>query len=155
MASESLPHDTHFNSQPHKEADYRLNIVFPKGTISIHSLTRRLTRTVQFIKDVRDISIHSLTRRLTTQAIRLFLLRTHFNSQPHKEADYPLASGIPFSSYFNSQPHKEADFRTGISIQKVHISIHSLTRRLTFELVGTASITEDFNSQPHKEADVL
>ena len=56
---------------------------------------------------------------------------THFNSQPHKEAD--CFHGLPsFSlSHFNSQPHKEADVYFFFVVQSADISTHSLTRRLT------------------------
>ena len=41
---------------------------------------------------------------------------SHFNSQPHKEADKagtPLAGDL---TNFNSQPHKEADYSQPFSI---------------------------------------
>ena len=34
----------------------------------------------------------------------------HFNSQPHKEADFCCAIFYLLGIYFNSQPHKEADY---------------------------------------------
>ena len=56
---------------------------------------------------------------------------SHFNSQPHKEADdyrQPPAKNL---RNFNSQPHKEADYYgSGFNISYT-ISTHSLTRRLT------------------------
>ena len=58
---------------------------------------------------VNCISTHSLTRRLTTGNHCATTRNTHFNSQPHKEADW---RGKPYRGdgyYFNSQPHKEAD----------------------------------------------
>ena len=99
----------------------------------------------------------------------------NFNSQPHKEADY-FADVVPrFQKYFNSQPHKEADCqkkglpdRLGISIHSLtrrltaktgpficrfFISIHSLTRRLTRCWLRIDLYIWHFNSQPHKEAD--
>ena len=79
----------HFNSQPHKEADYVVYIIKYIYNISTHSLTRRLTRTTDYriIQEVY-ISTHSLTRRLTLLAVAIHLHDLHFNSQPHKEADY-------------------------------------------------------------------
>ena len=56
----------------------------------------------------------------------------YFNSQPHKEADRSLRCDICFSGYFNSQPHKEADGKAFVDINRQIISTHSLTRRLTF-----------------------
>ena len=145
------------------------------------------------------ISIHSLTRRLTSwQTVRWDLL-LYFNSQPHKEADWPTrsrikgtfnfnsqphkeADNIPhvfqhWKDYFNSQPHKEADqffcltcIPKLISIHSltrrltfcryrlssyIRISIHSLTRRLTFPVSAAVQHEWYFNSQPHKEADVF
>ena len=77
--------------------------------------------------------------------------------------------------YFNSQPHKEADVEENKDYTGLHISTHSLTRRLTTEIllilcilrISTHSLTRRltrfplcvlvspgyFNSQPHKEAD--
>ena len=77
---------------------------------------------------------------------------------------------------FNSQPHKEADIYGGFIICQMHISTHSLTRRLTYSYktgnhiseISTHSLTRRltaairpkkqnisyFNSQPHKEADL-
>ena len=54
---------------------------------------------------------------------------------------------------FNSQPHKEADFIFFLTFCNCHISIHSLTRRLTRTQEAEEMEYFDFNSQPHKEAD--
>ena len=120
------------------------------------------------------ISTHSLTRRLTTDVTGRFYDYLNFNSQPHKEADYPsiplFSYSYHFNSqphkeadtarrvhtgtdiYFNSQPHKEADHIHGETIKPPGISTHSLTRRLTpFGSPCTRYL--NFNSQPHKEAD--
>ena len=59
---------TYFNSQPHKEADFQCDQQSRAGTISTHSLTRRLTFTDCNLSNERLISTHSLTRRLTTAA---------------------------------------------------------------------------------------
>ena len=56
---------------------------------------------------------------------------------------------VSLSSHFNSQPHEEADPRTG-----QRISTHSLTRRLTPHTFRENVIKNNFNSQPHEEADV-
>ena len=57
------------------------------------------------------------------------------------------------TSHFNSQPHKEADrFATGRAMH-TGISIHSLTRRLTDAERNIVDLEIHFNSQPHKEAD--
>ena len=37
------------------------------------------------------------------------LLLSHFNSQPHEEADTATPNTIPDQPHFNSQPHEEAD----------------------------------------------
>ena len=55
--------------------------------ISTHSLTRRLTKAVRGVYQVRKISTHSLTRRLTGERVNVNYVGTDFNSQPHKEAD--------------------------------------------------------------------
>ena len=55
--------------------------------------------------------------------------------------------------YFNSQPHKEADVKCGCFLGKIDISTHSLTRRLTYDVMPNPPVGLNFNSQPHKEAD--
>ena len=56
----------YFNSQPHKEADFSVMIVFAIIlNISTHSLTRRLTNHFLNRRNEMSISTHSLTRRLT------------------------------------------------------------------------------------------
>ena len=56
---------------------------------------------------------------------------SHFNSQPHKEADPEQSYKVVSMHYFNSQPHKEADAIDSMSQIISDISTHSLTRRLT------------------------
>ena len=59
---------------------------------------------------MRDIiSIHSLTRRLTRSGSHVSTNQNHFNSQPHKEADRRTNPILKHTQHFNSQPHKEAD----------------------------------------------
>ena len=105
-----------------------------------------------------------------------FWLITHFNSQPHKEADCTevitmtreqafqltasqggwrsgAASRPPATVHFNSQPHKEADPITYKTRASHYISTHSLTRRLTLLCFAGSRTLMYFNSQPHKEAD--
>ena len=77
--------------------------------ISTHSLTRRLTRLLGQLTYKLCISTHSLTRRLTTGNHYVATHNTHFNSQPHKEADNNAGLWILRIYHFNSQPHKEAD----------------------------------------------
>ena len=101
---------------------------------------------------------------------------THFNSQPHEEADKAQAGGGRHGGYFNSQPHEEADNKhickegtpNGISTHSLTrrltidslkqelneiISTHSLTRRLTALYPKKPQVHRHFNSQPHEEAD--
>ena len=59
----------------------------------------------------------------------------NFNSQPHKEADSFVSPSDLQPLYFNSQPHKEADGILGWVQDFASISTHSLTRRLTIDLV--------------------
>ena len=62
----------------------------------------------------------------------LLICFSHFNSQPHKEADIIFCELHPYLRYFNSQPHKEADsVSTSEGFLEKVISTHSLTRRLT------------------------
>ena len=57
-------------------------------------------------------------------------------------------------SHFNSQPHEEADSKGyAHEIICIHISTHSLTKRLTAEKASGYVVPGYFNSQPHEEAD--
>ena len=89
----------------------RYTIVNRCVLISTHSLTRRLTGNSSYILSANYISTHSLTRRLTTSDTILDIVKSDFNSQPHKEAD---------------------EYETEIQMD-IFISTHSLTRRLTEE----------------------
>ena len=129
--SVSPQRSTNFNSQPHKEADEQDVCCEYDRVISTHSLTRRLTLQMVSHEAGSAISTHSLTRRLTLICLRFRLQLSHFNSQPHKEADSCIASTMAFLVYFNSQPHKEADFLFQFQFP----------------------VLRYFNSQPHKEAD--
>ena len=125
--------EQHFNSQPHKEADTFVCHLHSCWTgISTHSLTRRLTFLIAVIFFSISISTHSLTRRLTQKVWCSKQSITHFNSQPHKEADQNSVWRIHNCWHFNSQPHKEADQNSFWRIQNCW----------------------HFNSQPHKEADL-
>ena len=80
----------HFNSQPHKEADkLRLHSNCTGYNISTHSLIKRLTPVIAVRPISRNISTHSLIKRLTCIAHFANTRFNHFNSQPHKEADWP------------------------------------------------------------------
>ena len=70
----------------------------------------------------------------------------YFNSQPHKEADADSEETRMVVGYFNSQPHKEADLIDASSWRTLEISTHSLTRRLTKYL---KSITKIANISTH------
>ena len=120
----------YFNSQPHKEADQYSVIVVCFNCISIHSLTRRLTKMTE-----RSALYHAFQLTASQGGWPwIGLLKngiTHFNSQPHKEADGLKEDTWTADLHFNSQPHKEADCYQYFFIQGIWY----------------------FNSQPHKEAD--
>ena len=61
----------------------------------------------------------------------------HFNSQPHEEADFPSCIIVYIQDYFNSQPHEEADHLHPSLSDRIHISTHSLMKRLTRENAST------------------
>ena len=85
----------YFNSQPHKEADMCFGIPQGGDEISTHSLTRRLTQLDRPLDTITTISTHSLTRRLTMHRIVRNMHQAHFNSQPHKEADFSSSQDVP------------------------------------------------------------
>ena len=107
---------------------------------------------IPFWISLRAISTHSLTRRLTEEnqrilCERVFQLTASQGGWPQMRVIVQLAGvfqltasqgGWQFSSIlpahsrnFNSQPHKEADNQQTGKLSHVHISTHSLTRRLT------------------------
>ena len=144
---------SHFNSQPHKEADLLADVCNNTRWISTHSLTRRLTHSLlvpvylfshfnsQPHKEADNftpvllsfdsgISTHSLTRRLTREwsnsdDSNLFQLTASQGGWPW------ISAGRRSPEYFNSQPHKEADGNYVKKYDLSGISTHSLTRRLT------------------------
>ena len=165
-----------FNSQPHEEADHFLENMFLVRYISTHSLTKRLTRISWNVLKLPAISTHSLTKRLTGTGQLPRFTPSHFNSQPHEEADCILYRWFCNIMYFNSQPHEEADGDRYQKPHTLHISTHSLTKRLTWYLfswrtllifqltasrrgwrrpLSETSYSSYFNSQPHEEADWL
>ena len=149
---------SYFNSQPHEEADTRFQYFLHQILISTHSLTKRLTAKEFWRFCQMDISTHSLTKRLTgpwsvptpfgtfqltasrrgwRRCSQPLLRKTHFNSQPHEEADVLRSSGQTKQEYFNSQPHEEADEQIKLIYKRNNISTHSLTKRLTMaDLIG-------------------
>ena len=102
---------------------------------------------------ILHISTHSLTRRLTRCSWAVLHNNIHFNSQPHKEADWITGLISMFLNHFNSQPHKEADMYSAKRVSP--ITAFQLTasqggwREISCVLDGWLY----FNSQPHKEAD--
>ena len=61
----------------------------------------------------------------------LIMSFSHFNSQPHEEADTVPPKTFLSVFHFNSQPHEEADWFTIPLLCLACISTHSLTKRLT------------------------
>ena len=123
--------ESHFNSQPHEEADLAQSYRSSGERISTHSLTKRLTQPKWICWDKKDISTHSLTKRLTFSIYTIFpeiVISTHSLT---KRLTLPC-------------PEK---YLSGT------ISTHSLTKRLTNPVVPAVQLHGYFNSQPHEEAD--
>ena len=122
---------SHFNSQPHEEADQEQ---VP-------------------LQETVCISTHSLTKRLTTAKQASRTSCSYFNSQPHEEADGKRWSNMWRQTHFNSQPHEEADgIQQAINADTVAFQLTASRRGWldTFLLVRRIIY---FNSQPHEEAD--
>ena len=134
---------SHFNSQPHEEADCSGSAYCSKCNISTHSLTKRLTEKGDRTCEGKHISTHSLTKRLTHYSADAPFRPAYFNSQPHEEADRISASDSVAWNYFNSQPHEEADRLLGHQCSFQFISTHSLTKRLT-ENIGNSVPVDAF-----------
>ena len=129
----------------------------------------------------KRISTHSLTKRLTRKLQQSVSSLSHFNSQPHEEADQeqvPLQETVCISthsltkrlttarqasrtscSYFNSQPHEEADWTLFYLYGESYISTHSLTKRLTkkrwyykiYYIISTHSLTKRLTRLAHDQ----
>ena len=104
--------------------------------ISTHSLTKRLTCFQTRDRDIQQISTHSLTKRLTDFLFDFVQNINYFNSQPHEEADGNIKKVGFRSGHFNSQPHEEADEAEARLRGRRNISTHSLTKRLTIDVVA-------------------
>ena len=145
----------YFNSQPHKEADvelmqvrqfdWKFQLTASQGgwrligtiapdtiVISTHSLTRRLTWLSFRRISPAFISTHSLTRRLTACQYSLKLLKSYFNSQPHKEADGRKRDSMGRYSAFQLTASQGGWLYWLLLLYSLWtISTNSLTRRLT------------------------
>ena len=99
----------YFNSQPHEEADSNRPYENDDEHISTHSLTKRLTNYLVYYRSADTAFQLTASRRGWRSLSAFFRSPSHFNSQPHEEAD---------------------DSGTG-SVNLSDISTHSLTKRLT------------------------
>ena len=122
---------SHFNSQPHEEADNILRVLTNLFHISTHSLTRRLTERCFLVKQVNNHFNSQPHEEADFDDGNWEETRGYFNSQPHEEADNLLVLPTADPGHFNSQPHEEADYNTYYIGTCNIISTHSLTRRLT------------------------
>ena len=110
MLKASIPPSVwHFNSQPHEEADVETEITDYSGGYF-------------------NSQPHEEADRWKSYQFGSLL---YFNSQPHEEADIAIIIAALLDLYFNSQPHEEADIIVHDFCKVIHISTHSLTRRLT------------------------
>ena len=119
------------SSQPYEEAGKKVNSIAFFTKISTYSLTKRPT--------LNQLLLHRWTQYFNSQPheeadeclVTPLVEMLHFNSQPHEEADMLLNFIKLLVFYFNSQPHEEADLKVISSHNMIHISTHSLTKRLT------------------------
>ena len=100
------------------------------GTISTHSLTKRLTAIKRNHWFVYRFQLTASRRGWHVRSLRC-IPWIYFNSQPHEEADWWDLSQWRSLTYFNSQPHEEADSANYVWGAYLYISTHSLTKRLT------------------------
>ena len=100
--------------------------------VSIHTLTRRVTKVSNIETVTIPVSIHTLTRRVT------FIFFT-------------------YKSYkgFNPHPHAEGDNNSVLELVITSVSIHTLTRRVTLMCADANKGAIGFNPHPHAEGDML
>ena len=103
--------------------------------ISIHTLTRRVTKKTSVLGGTVSISIHTLTRRVTRRLDGASSGPRNFNPHPHTEGDF-----IPYRLLWR---HWQISIHTltrrvttnwTLSDFQFIISIHTLTRRVTVHL---------------------
>ena len=99
------------------------------------------------------VSIHTLTRRVTLLALLDKQARKGFNPHPHAEGDCYLAMRISAQRCFNPHPHAEGDWFVADDGETAIVSIHTLTRRVTFCIQGIDPKKDGFNPHPHAEGD--
>ena len=122
----------YFNPHPHEEGDHFQRNVVSFGNISIHTLTKRVTRTHKKMHLLFSISIHTLTKRVTLfRLIPSDSACAYFNPHPHEEGDLGLFKTSKLSHNFNPHPHEEGDNLICRNISSFNISIHTLTKRVT------------------------
>ena len=97
-----------FNPHPHAEGDVFLSLKLTVLVVSIHTLTRRVTR-------LRVDCAPSVG----------------FNPHPHAEGDFKSLSIEMRAISFNPHPHAEGDLWALHSHEAFAVSIHTLTRRVT------------------------
>ena len=142
-----------FNPHPHAEGDtLGVRHVYALS-VSIHTLTRRVTLS----RLVPLLSMFSFNPHPHAEGdlslTKIMLTTTRFNPHPHAEGDvlypqrlfphfrfnpHPHAEGdfyrltllSEFCS-FNPHPHAEGDLNDLLSSRRIPVSIHTLTRRVT------------------------
>ena len=108
--------------------------------ISTHSLTKRLTADRKATNTFLDISTHSLTKRLTAESSRGCITVRTFQLTASRRGWHDLTVILLFHTHFNSQPHEEADGKVAEGETALDISTHSLTKRLTKEEKTSSSL---------------
>ena len=126
--------------------------------------------------DVLDIiSIHSLVKRETKKRPRVTITQGYFNPLPRKEGDctdlHYLCIAVNFNPLprkegdrrvfpsfigrwdFNPLPRKEGDGQSLLLARPAIISIHSLVKRETMQLLHDSNFQCYFNPLPRKEGD--
>ena len=106
---------------------------FEHNYISTHSLTGRLTILCIMYMHLCRISTHSLTGRLTRSRRNSGRAGLTFQLTA-SQGGWRILNlfSMGFNNHFNSQPHREADYSLPIFPEHIFtISTHSLTGRLT------------------------
>ena len=123
-------------------------------SISIHTLTWRVTALRRHPALQFGISIHTLTWRVTALRSIRFCCTGHFNPHPHVEGDCKVAQVGQTQIPFQSTPSRGGWPKVLVSADGTpQISIHTLTWRVTKSSRVCWWNPSNFNPHPHVEGD--
>ena len=128
----SLPQDSHFNSQPHEEADcIRMYLLIRFMKFQLTASRRGWRRPSTIFCNAVNISTHSLTKRLTLSAVNVPELISFQLTASRRGWHQPEMERFRWRTFQLTASRRGWLVWTDIVFELLHISTHSLTKRLT------------------------